>query len=82
MPIGGAHINRRQWKRVRCGTPACWNTGSLEKSGSWKINNYCTYIAVICPACQAKYWMVNRNGKYSLQDRKEGDSFDSRKIPR
>lgn len=68
--------------RVRCITVACWNEGKLDFLGDWKDNSYCEYIKAICPMCGARYWLVKRNGKYELKDRKEGQEFDHRSNPR
>lgn len=71
-------MERRTYTRLKCCTRICWNTGKLNLIGAWKHNGYCEYIKVLCPMCHAKYWMVKREGRYSLKDRGNNENFDHR----
>jgi len=73
---------RHNWPRVACTTPMCWNDGRFSFEGRWQSNEHCEYAKVLCPVCHATYWMVKRDEKFSLFDRKEGEEFDHRKADR
>lgn len=65
-------IDRRcDWTRAKCTTKVCWNSGKLNFVGKWKLADNYEYVAVLCPKCNARYWMIKRNGTCILKDRKE-----------
>ena len=68
---------QRKPERPRCLTILCWNDGKLIFVSDWESNDYCEYVMVECPDCLMKYWMVNRDGQYSLLDRND-NSFENR----
>lgn len=56
---------------MKCTTKVC--NGIIVETGNWKKNRHCEYVEAECPICLMTYWIVKRNNKKFIKDRRANE---------
>ncbi len=64
---------------ARCKTKLCKGAVKPTKNSKWISTQYCQYIKAKCGTCAMLYWMIKREQKTHIKDRKIKEKFEHRK---